>query len=116
MPDHSIPPYHSAEGYRCDLPLEQVAEALRHNGFETYVVPDASRAKELFFEIVAREQPASISWGGSMTLEEAGILPENVEVTDLCTCCNPRLLFSHRASHGKRGNLGAFLMLKEKAY
>lgn len=74
MPDHSTPPYRSAEGYRCDVPLEQVAEALRHNGFETYVVPDASRAKELFFEIVAREQPASISWGGSMTLDEAGIL------------------------------------------
>ena len=75
MPDHSIPPYHSAEGYRCDVPLEQVAEALRHNGFETYVVPDASRAKALFFEIVAREQPASISWGGSMTLEEQSQIP-----------------------------------------
>lgn len=39
----------------------------------------------------------------------AGILPEHIEVTDLCTCCNPGILFSHRASHGKRGNLGAFL-------
>ena len=74
MPENPIPPYRSAEGYRCDVPLEEVAEALRHNGFETYVVPDASRAKALFFEIVARERPASISWGGSMTLEEAGIL------------------------------------------
>ena len=26
---------------------------------------------------------------------------------------NPDYLFSHRASHGKRGNLGAFLMLKQ---
>ncbi len=40
------------------------------------------------------------------------ILPEHIAVTDLCTCCNPTLLFSHRASHGRRGNLGAFLMLK----
>lgn len=39
----------------------------------------------------------------------AGIRPEHIEVTDLCTCCNPDLLFSHRASHGKRGNLAAFL-------
>ncbi|HCE78653.1 MAG TPA: laccase domain-containing protein, partial [Lachnospiraceae bacterium] len=30
---------------------------------------------------------------------------------DICTCCNPDLLFSHRASHGRRGNLGAFLTL-----
>lgn len=42
---------------------------------------------------------------------EAGIPAAHIEVTDLCTCCNPDFLFSHRASHGKRGNLGAFMML-----
>lgn len=45
-------------------------------------------------------------------LLEAGILPEHLAVTNICTCCNEKLLFSHRASKGKRGNLGAFLMLK----
>lgn len=44
---------------------------------------------------------------------EAGIKPEHLAVTNICTCCNEKLLFSHRASQGKRGNLGAFLMLKE---
>ena len=44
-------------------------------------------------------------------LEEAGIAPEKIQVTDICTCCNPDYLFSHRASQGKRGNLGAFLGL-----
>lgn len=43
---------------------------------------------------------------------EAGILPEHLAVTNICTCCNEKLLFSHRASHGKRGNLGAFLMIR----
>ena len=43
---------------------------------------------------------------------EAGVRKEHLAVTDICTCCNPRLLFSHRASHGKRGNLGGFLYLK----
>lgn len=43
---------------------------------------------------------------------DAGVPDENIEVTDVCTCCNPELLFSHRASQGRRGNLGAFLMLK----
>lgn len=42
---------------------------------------------------------------------EAGIPEMQIEVTDLCTCCNPDFLFSHRASHGKRGNLGAFMKL-----
>lgn len=46
-------------------------------------------------------------------LLEAGIRKENLAVTDLCTCCNPKVLFSHRASHGKRGNLSAILCLTE---
>lgn len=47
-----------------------------------------------------------------IVLLEAGIKPEHLAVTNLCTCCNHKLLFSHRASHGKRGNLGAFLCLE----
>lgn len=44
-------------------------------------------------------------------LMEAGISKENITLPDLCTSCNIELLFSHRASNGKRGNLGAFLVL-----
>lgn len=47
-----------------------------------------------------------------IVLLEAGIRKEHLSVTDICTCCNPRELFSHRASQGRRGNLGAFLSLK----
>lgn len=46
-------------------------------------------------------------------LVHSGILPENIDVTDVCTCCNSEYLFSHRASHGQRGNLGAFLMIRK---
>ena len=46
-----------------------------------------------------------------IVLLDAGVKKDHLEVTDVCTCCNPELLFSHRASHGKRGNLGAFLCL-----
>ena len=35
-------------------------------------------------------------------LTSAGILPEHIQVTDICTCHNPDYLFSHRASEGKR--------------
>ena len=47
-----------------------------------------------------------------LVLLEAGISPEYMTITNVCTCCNHELLFSHRASHGQRGNLGAFLGLK----
>jgi hypothetical protein len=46
-------------------------------------------------------------------LLEAGVRQEHLSVAGICTCCHPDLLFSHRASHGKRGNLGAFMMLRE---
>ncbi len=44
-------------------------------------------------------------------LKEAGIPTENISLPDVCTSCNKDILFSHRASNGKRGNLGAFLVL-----
>lgn len=44
-------------------------------------------------------------------LQSAGILPEHISVTDVCTAHNPEYLFSHRKTDGKRGNLGAFLCL-----
>lgn len=46
-----------------------------------------------------------------IVLTEAGIPRERIQVTDICTCHNAAYLFSHRASRGRRGNLGAFLGL-----
>ena len=49
-----------------------------------------------------------------ITLLEAGILREHLDITNLCTCCNPEFFFSHRASQGMRGNLAGVMMLKER--
>lgn len=46
-----------------------------------------------------------------LVLKEAGIPEKQIQVTDVCTCHNSEYLFSHRASQGRRGNLGAFLGL-----
>lgn len=45
-------------------------------------------------------------------LLKAGIAREHLAVTDICTCCNSKYLFSHRASQGKRGNMVALLEIK----
>lgn len=50
----------------------------------------------------------------SLVLRQAGVPREHISVTDICTCHNPEYLFSHRASKGKRGNLAAFLMIKDE--
>lgn len=80
-------------------------------------------AEEFAKEFSGREQEILVEKGEGkyqldlwranvLVLKSAGVLPEHIAVTDICTCCNEKLLFSHRASQGKRGNLGAFLSLK----
>lgn len=52
-------------------------------------------------------------WAANLeVLKEAGVKEEHIAVTNVCTHCNPDLLFSHRAIGEKRGNLSAFLALK----
>lgn len=48
-----------------------------------------------------------------ITLLQAGVLAEHLDITDICTCCNKDFLFSHRASNGMRGNLAAVMMIRE---
>ena len=81
-----------AEAFAKEFP-DNEKEILKSKGSGKYLL-DLWRANEIVFM-------------------EAGVPKEQIVTTNLCTCCNPKLLFSHRASHGKRGNLGAFLMIKE---
>ena len=43
---------------------------------------------------------------------EAGILPENIHIAGICTCCNAEILFSHRATGGRRGNLNGLMTIR----
>jgi YfiH family protein len=45
-------------------------------------------------------------------LIHAGVKEENIDVADLCTCCNSDVFHSHRASKGKRGTLAAMICVK----
>lgn len=40
---------------------------------------------------------------------ESGLKESRIFLPEICTCCHSDLLFSHRATGGKRGLLGAFL-------
>lgn len=42
----------------------------------------------------------------------AGVSKEHISVSGLCTCCNSDVLFSHRASRGKRGTMAGMICLK----
>ena len=84
-----------AEGFRAHFPEKQIPRFLRpgREGHYQLDLPEANR----------------------LILEDAGILPEHLAMSGLCTCCEPERFFSHRASHGQRGNLCAFLMLRATA-
>ena len=45
-------------------------------------------------------------------LAEAGIPVDHISLSNLCTCCNQDLFFSHRAMGAERGQLAAFLWMK----
>ena len=84
---------------------EEVAEQFREGFPEEVLRPGKAEGK---YQLDLWKANESI-------LLKAGILPEHLTVTDVCTCHNPEYLFSHRASHGQRGNLAAFLMLKNNS-
>lgn len=84
---------------------EDVVEQFR-NSFEERNWP------ELFYKKEDGKYQLDLWRANELVFEETGILKSNYSTTNVCTCCNPGYLFSHRASKGKRGNLGAFLQMK----
>jgi len=43
---------------------------------------------------------------------EEGVNTENIHCSQICTCCNSDIMFSHRVHGTERGTLAAFLMLR----
>ncbi len=71
--------------------------------------------KELWEELFYRKENGKYQldlWRANRAvLMEAGIAGERIAVTNVCTHCNPDILFSHRSTGIDRGNLSAFLAL-----
>ena len=42
----------------------------------------------------------------------SGVPENNITISDVCTRCNSDLLWSHRATNGKRGTMCAFMCIK----
>lgn len=80
-----------AKAFMEEFPKEQWTEILEEKANQKYQL-DLWRANEII-------------------LKEAGIPQQQVQVSGLCTCCHPDLLFSHRATKGRRGNLSGVITL-----
>ena len=46
-----------------------------------------------------------------LQLEQSGLKPQNIEITEECTCCHPELFFSHRRDNGITGRQLSFMQL-----
>ena len=74
---------------------------------------DSSHYEKLFYEKPNGKYQLNLWEANRIVLSEAGIPESQISITDICTYCNPELLYSHRRCADKRGNLCAFLTLKE---
>lgn len=68
--------------------------------------------EELFYEKANGKYQLNLWKANEIIFQEAGILPEHIAATNVCTHCNSDIMYSHRTTGDKRGNLAAFLALK----
>ena len=89
---------------------EDVASAFREK-YEGPVLAKLLRPGRLTEE-GEQKFPVNLQLACMENFLEAGMKKQNISLPDLCTACNREYLFSHRASHGQRGNQAAVLMLR----
>ena len=65
----------------------------------------------LFYQKENGKYQLNLWKANEIILLEAGVQKENLAITNVCTNCNPDILFSHRASKGQRGGMAAFMAL-----
>lgn len=81
--------------------IERVEEAFAEHLWE-----------QLFYRKPDGKYQLDLWKANELIFREAGIRPEHIAVTNVCTHCNSTIFYSHRAAGDKRGNLCAFLALK----
>lgn len=69
---------------------------------------------QLFYEKENGKYQLNLWRANQLVLTEAGVAEQKIAVTNLCTHCNPEILFSHRSTGVKRGNLSALLAIKRE--
>lgn len=84
---------------------EDVAEEFR-KVYSEYEIKDILTQKEKGKYLL------DLHCANKYNLMNSGLLSENIFLTDVCTCCNSDMLFSHRKTSGKRGGLCGFIWLK----
>lgn len=89
--------------YEVDDPVYNAFSELK------YINPD-----DIFIKKANGKYMLDLVKANFLILVNAGVNPENIDCSDVCTNCYHEDLHSHRATAGKRGNLAAIISLKEE--
>ncbi len=81
-------------------------------------VPDAmvaalGDAARPAIETRGRKYHVDLKYLNRLHLLNAGVLPEHIDVSPLCTACDPDTFWSHRKHQNNRGSLGAVIVAGE---
>ncbi len=87
--------------YEVDEPLFKEARKIKYLALE-----------KIFFKKPNGKYMLDLQECNKQILQKSGILPENICISDLCTCCHSEYFHSHRATGGNRGNNAAVIALK----
>ncbi|MGL4344122.1 MAG: peptidoglycan editing factor PgeF [Cellulosilyticaceae bacterium] len=82
---------------------DDVAQAFRNKFKEQHIVTDLGNDK---YKVDLWEYNRRL-------LIEAGVKPQNIYKSEICTCCEHDTFYSHRYTNGKRGTLGAVMYLRK---
>ncbi len=92
-----IGPSICADCYEVDEPVRtRFAETYTAEELERIILPPADPESFGHYQLDLWE-------ANRINLLNAGVRDDQITVTNLCTCCNPDLIFSHRATNGRRG-------------
>ena len=96
----------------------EVGEELK-NGFEKDFAGEIELETGVLFQKICKsgrkpeKYQLDLRLANLQSFLKAGVPREQIEISDICTCCNPDLIFSHRYTKGMRGASAAFLGIKE---
>jgi YfiH family protein len=89
--------------YQVDAPVFESFSAMP--GADLFLRPCAEKGRWML----------DLALANRLQIEEAGLRPERISDTGLCTSCRQDLFFSHRGAEGRAGRQINLIMLKQRA-
>jgi len=104
-PEHIIAAIGPSIGACCyEIGKEVVIEVEKSYGQDSHVLVSHPNKEKKHFDLWKANQ---------LQLLEIGIPEENIEIANICTCCNSNLFFSARSPEQPSGRFGAGIMMLE---